>query len=350
MTRKSKVSGHRLNERFVDRVKQPGRYGHGRGGNGLSVLVEQRSNGTLSKRWQQRVRINGKPAMLTLGPWPIVTLRDAERAALENARLLFQGADPRGRQTGAPSFAEMTTRTLEWHKGSWAPRTATLWWRAMELHTFPVLGKLPVDSVTSKHVSDLVLRLLNEKSHDTAKRIRQGISVVMKRSIAEGHRADDPAALVKLPKNTKPTKHHRSVEYGEVGAVLTRIWQTRAAEVTKLLIEFGILTTVRPSEAREANWSEVDLQARVWTVVDTRMKQRKAHRIPLSRRAVEILQAAKQLTGDTGLIFESPNGGSLHDDTIRKLLTRHGLDATPHGVQSVNISELGQRIPESPTR
>ena len=220
---------------------------------------------------------------------------------------------------------------MEWHKGSWTSRTATLWWRAMELHTFPKLAKLPVEGITSTDIYGLVSNLLNEKSYDTAKRVRQGISTVMEQCVRKGYRSDNPAALVKLPKNTKPKRHHRSVHYTEAGEALTRIQQSGAWKATKLLIEFGLLTTVRPTEARLATWDEVDMQAGLWCVPGERMKERKAHTIPLSTRAIEILQEAKQLTGNTGLIFESPNGGAISDDTSRKLLERNGLDATPHG-------------------
>ena len=184
----------------------------------------------------------------------------------------------------------------------------------------PKLAKLPVDGITSTDIYGLVSHLLNEKSYDTAKRVRQGISTVMEQCVRKGYRSDNPAALVKLPKNTKPKRHHRSVHYTEAGEALTRIQQSGAWKATKLLIEFGLLTTVRPTEARLATWDEVDMQAGLWCVPGERMKERKAHTIPLSTRAIEILQEAKQLTGDTGLIFESPSGGAISDDTSRKLL------------------------------
>ena len=66
-----------LTAAFVRTVNKPGRYGDGRGGYGLSLLVRATRNGRLSKTWSQRLYINGKAAMVGLGSYPIVTLAEA---------------------------------------------------------------------------------------------------------------------------------------------------------------------------------------------------------------------------------------------------------------------------------
>ena len=58
----------RLSASFVRTVKAPGRYGDGRRGHGLSLLVKPASSGKLSKTWSQRLRVNGKPTNIGLGP------------------------------------------------------------------------------------------------------------------------------------------------------------------------------------------------------------------------------------------------------------------------------------------
>ena len=94
-----------LTATFVRRVSSPGRYGDGRGGFGLSLLVKPMSStGRLSKSWSQRVRINGHVTNIGLGAWPIVTLAEARRKAIENRRAIEQGKDPRG--GGVPTFEQ----------------------------------------------------------------------------------------------------------------------------------------------------------------------------------------------------------------------------------------------------
>ena len=93
----------RLSRTFVERVTQEGRFGEGRGGHGLSLLVKQRVKGGWSKSWSQRIIINGKPVNIGLGPYPIVTLEEARAEASERiSRAVWQGRDPR-RQADADS-------------------------------------------------------------------------------------------------------------------------------------------------------------------------------------------------------------------------------------------------------
>ena len=81
----------KLDGRFVDKVTKPKRYSDGRGAFGLSLVVRKRADGGVTKTWQQRVKINAKWTTITHGKYPVVTLHEARRAALENARALFHG-------------------------------------------------------------------------------------------------------------------------------------------------------------------------------------------------------------------------------------------------------------------
>ena len=96
---------------FVRNVSRPGRYGDGRGGYGLSLLVRNMANERVSKTWSQRVRINGKVTNIGLGKYPLVTLAEARQAAFENRRAIDKGKDPRGGST--PTFAEAAEKVIE---------------------------------------------------------------------------------------------------------------------------------------------------------------------------------------------------------------------------------------------
>ena len=100
-----------LSATFVRSISRPGRYGDGRGGFGLSLLVKPTANGRVSKTWSQRVRINGKPSNIGLGGYPLVTLAEARAAALKNARTVRAGKDPR-RGGGVPTFAQAAEKVI----------------------------------------------------------------------------------------------------------------------------------------------------------------------------------------------------------------------------------------------
>ena len=84
-----------LSATFVRNVNLPGRYGDGRGGLGLSLLVKPASRGGFSKSWSQSVRLAGRPTSIGLGRYPVVTLAMARERALESARAIAEGRDPR---------------------------------------------------------------------------------------------------------------------------------------------------------------------------------------------------------------------------------------------------------------
>ena len=98
-------------------------------------------------------------------------------------------------------------------------------------------------------------------------------------------------------------------------------------------LEFAILTAARSGEVRGATWDEFDLDAGLWIVPASRMKAAKEHRVPLSKRAVELLKALPRM-GDTNLVFWAPRGGALSDMTLSAVMRRMDAGATPHGFRS----------------
>ena len=98
-----------------------------------------------------------------------------------------------------------------------------------------------------------------------------------------------------------------------------------------------MLTATRSSEVRLATWREVDLVALVWTIPHTRMKSKREHRVPLSRRAVEVLREAEQLRPAPAaheLVFTSVRGRQIDTSTLSKLVSELGIAAVPHGFRS----------------
>ena len=141
MTSRPKI----LSEDFVRDVATEGRYGDGRGGNGLSLLVKKMRNGRLSKSWSQRVSLNGKPTRKGLGSYPKVTLEGARRRAVENAQALAEGHNPWKR---VPTFAEMADRLVTMNSKSWrSHRTEAIWRNTLETYAVPNIGKSKIDRI-----------------------------------------------------------------------------------------------------------------------------------------------------------------------------------------------------------
>ncbi|MYE81141.1 MAG: DUF4102 domain-containing protein, partial [Gammaproteobacteria bacterium] len=111
-----------LTATFVRTVNVPGRYGDGRGGLGLTLLVQHSSRRGFCKSWGQSVRIGGRRTTIGLGRYPVVTLAKARERALENARAIEEGRDPRQASTTVPTFAKALETVIAIHAENWKDR------------------------------------------------------------------------------------------------------------------------------------------------------------------------------------------------------------------------------------
>jgi len=324
-----------LSARFVKTVTRPGRYGDGRGGHGLSLLVKPMKYGGQSRTWSQRLRINGKPVSIGLGSYPVVTLAEARKAALENRRALAMGHDPR---RSIPTLAQSSERVLAVHSANWkdSGRTEKIWRAGMRAYVMPQLGRKRVDQITTADVMSVLLPHWSAK-RETMRRIKQRLFRIFRWSIAQGYRTDDPAGTAldaALPRNGGKTQHYAALPHGEVAAAVAAVRKSGAWPGTKAAFEFLVLTACRSGEVRLAKWGEVNLESGIWTIPADRAKTQREHRVPLAPRAIAILQEMRQHAGGEGLIFPSTTGKALSDATLSKLVREQGIQAVPHGFRS----------------
>ena len=328
----------RLSATFVNTVSVPGRYGDGRGGHGLSLLVKPASTGGFSKSWAQRIRLDGKAANVGLGAYPVVTLARARQKALANARIVSEGRDPRDRAGRAPTFEQAVETVIGIHGDSWKDggKSAAQWRASLRDYASPKIGGRRVDRISTADVMEVLLPIWSTK-RETARRVRQRIGAVMKWAVAQGYREDNPAGdaiSAALPKNSVRRQHQKALPHAQVRTALERVRASGAHRATALAFEFLVLTACRSGEVRGARWDEVDDTKATWTVPPARMKAKLEHRVPLSGRAVSVLDEAREIADKSRLVFPSPTGRVLSDSTLSKLLRELGIGAVPHGFRS----------------
>ena len=292
----------------------------------------------MAKSFSQRLRINGKPLNVGLGSYPIVSLAEARALALENAKAVRRGDDPRRPKVRIPTFEAASETVIELHEPNWREggKTAKLWRARLRDYVMPKLGRKTVDVVTTADVLAVLTPIWNEK-RDTARRVRQHIGAIMKWAVAQGYREDNPAGeaiAAALPKSGGKAEHSKALPHAEVGAALEVIRASNAWPATRLAFEFLTLTAARSGEARLATWAEIDLDAATWTVPAERMKAGIEHRVPLSDAALDILSRAQEYRDGSGLVFPSPRGRALSDSTISKLVRENEIACVPHGMRS----------------
>ncbi|WP_112875153.1 tyrosine-type recombinase/integrase [Paracoccus endophyticus] len=329
-------SGRPLSAAFVRTVTAPGKY-HDGGGLGLLLRVEP----TGSKRWVQRLTIGHRRREIGLGSPPVVTLAMAREAALANARLARDGVDPVGERRRARetlSFAQAVDRHLSSKLDEFSNAKHRAQWRStLDSYAGPVIGALPVAQIA---VAD-VLRVLQPiwaTRTETASRLRGRIEAVLSWATVAGHRTGDNPARWKgnldhlLP---KPAKIARSGNQPALALADTPRWFAAVAQrpgAASLALRFAALTAARSGEVRGALWSEIDPEARVWTVPAERMKAGRAHRVPLTAPALAIIEAARSLpAGRAPLIFPAPSGVALSDMALSAVMRRVHAAATTDG-------------------
>ena len=324
----------RLSPAFVRKSSKPGRYYDG---NGLFLKIDPSG----AKRWGQRLVIHGRQRTLGLGGCVLVSLAEARQAALENRKIARAGGDPLARRhiSETPTFEAAAATVIDLHRHGWRnEKHAAQWEATLRGYVFPRLGLRSVADITTADVMAVLSPIWNEKP-ETARRVRQRISTVMKWAVAQDYRGDNPAGEAigaALPKhNGKAKHHHRALPHGEVAAAIEAVRGSNAGRSAKLAFEFLILTAARSGEVRSATWDEIDKDSKTWTVPASRMKAGREHRVPLSGRALEILDEAQALTDGSGLVFPGTRVGKpLSDMTLSKLMRDLGLDAVPHGFRS----------------
>jgi integrase len=344
----------------VAAVTEPGLHAVG-GVAGLCLQVES----TGARSWVLRVMVAGKRREMGLGGFPDVKLADARRLAREAREAIAQGRDPvEERRAAKARLLAEAGRTLTFeqacrdyinaHEKTWThPAHAQAWKHTLlaiackgmdcgDAGTAVGLGRLSVGDIETAHALNLLRPIWATKT-ETAQRTRQRCEAVLSAARVSGAirapgwenpfkwRGHLDASLAK-PRKLAPIQHHRALPARDVAGFVAALRQRKGSAARAL--EWIILTACRSNEARGARWSEIDLEAKVWTVPPVRMKAGKEHRVPLSGAAVTLLNALPRLAG-CDLLFPGPSGKPLSDVAVSKLCgDLSGLRCVPHGWRS----------------
>ena len=330
------IKSIRLTHTFVKSVTRPGRYGDGRGGLGLSLLVKKTAAGGWSKTWFQRLRIGRKIATLGFGSFPVVTLADARIRALDNARRVNQGEDILKPPPIIPTVDEAFDIVIEQRRPSWKGKHTKTKWDLIKRYCKPISSK-PVSEVKQKDVI-YVLAPIWQKKPQMARDIRSSLSTVMIWAINREYRASNPAtpATVQELGKQPPVSHHPSLAQDQLGSALAKIRDADARWAETYCLIFLAFTGVRSCEARESTWEQMNLDSATWTIPGSRMKNSVMHKVPLSTQAMEILLYAREQTGRSeGVIFPPARGDHYMDSTrLSSLMRKLEIPAVPHGNRS----------------
>ena len=260
---------------------------------------------------------------LGLGTWPHVSLTEAREKCVLNLAARRRGdLVLAGRKRTVPTFGEAVDRVIAIHAAGWrdSGRSERQWRASLRDYAMWRLRGMPVNRIGTADVMAVLLPIWAEK-RETARRVRQRISAVMRWAVAQGYREDNPAGDAigaALPKTGVRTRHQPALPYTEVRGAMERVRASKAYPSTVLAFEFLVLTACRSGEVRGARWEEMDIEAREWRIPPERMKTNREHRVPLSTGALAVLREARSGVDGSDLVFPSVRGRALSDATISK--------------------------------
>jgi integrase len=304
-----------------------------------------------TRSWVLRFRFRGRTREAGLGSLLDVGLVAARKKAAEYRALLADGVDPiehakasRGvdhppREAKGPTFETYAEECIDGWEPDWKnTKLAGLWRATLKAYAYPIIGDLTLDAIETRHIIEILKPIWRTKS-ETASRVRERIERVLAAAAVEGLRpATNPAAwrghlsaAKGLGKKRKAVPH-RSLHHRALPAFLVEL--RKRGGVGALALEFLILTVARSGEVRKAHWSEIDIEARTWTVPGERMKAGREHVVPLCDRALEILGEVKPLRNLGGVIFPGTQGQPLSDMTLSQLVRAMRFDCVPHGFRA----------------
>lgn len=289
-----------------------------------------------SKLWRLAYRFAGKQKTIAFGPYPAVTLAMAREAKLEAKRVLAQGVDPSEKRK-ADKRAAAAARTFgevadEWFNTKREPEgksEATLerdrWlisvWKSE-------IGHRPIGEIEPPELLPALKKVAARKHYETASRMRTLTSQVFRFGIANGYCKRDMAADLEGAITSPSSKPRPGLtDPTAIGKLCRAIdGYNGKGPLVGLALRLLSLTFLRPGEVAKAEWSEIDLDGRLWTIPAAKMKMRRDHKVPLSQQSLDVLASVKAINGNRRYVFATYEDKPLSGNTFNTALRIMGYD------------------------
>jgi integrase len=360
-----------INKLSVLKVKQEKNPGYYADGGGLYLQVGKAGTKSWIFRYSRSdvLTKNGKRKHtdIGLGPYLGVSLQSAREKADGMRRAIANGDDPltmrqteRAKIAAKMTFSECASAYIEAHRHGWKnEKHGDQWTNTLATYAGPVIGKKDIALVDTHDVVSVLEPIWTTKN-ETASRVRGRVEKVLAWATTRGLRTgENPArwkghldTLLAKPSAIQADEHHPALPYAQISSFVSTLQSIDG--IAAKALEFAILTAARTQEIIGAQWSEIDMHAKLWTIPAERMKMKQVHRVPLSARAIAILKAMEKtrlddfvfpgMTKDKGLsnmsllaVIKRMNGAAKSKGDAPAPIwfdPRTGAPVVPHGFRS----------------
>lgn len=327
-------------------------------GDGLFLIVKT----TGKKLWRFRYqRPNTKQrTMMGLGAFPALSLANARGLRAEYLALLANGIDPQVQAEVAEEqqqialdsiFSTVAANWFQLKSKSVTPDYAKDIWRSLEKDVFPSIGDVPVQKLKARTLIEALEPIKARGALETVRRLVQRINEILIYAVNTGLLDSNPASGIGMAFEKPKKKNMPTLRPEELPELMHLLLASNLSLTTRCLIEWQLLTLVRPSEASGAKWAEIDLDAKLWTIPSERMKAKREHIVPLSQQALNILEVMRPISSNREYVFPSRNNPkeSMNSQTANAALKRigYGGKLVAHGLRSIASTYLNETGYES---
>ncbi|CAI0859497.1 integrase domain-containing protein [Serratia ficaria] len=322
-------------------------------GDGLFLLVK--ANGKKQWRFRYQRPATKQRTMMGLGPYPALSLADARAIRADYLSMLAKGVDP---QTRAEQAAEQqqialdsifSTVAANWFalkRTSVTEDYAKDIWRSLEKDIFPSIGGIPVQEIKARTLIEALEPIKARGALETVRRLIQRINEIMIYAVNTGLIDANPASGIGNAFERPKKQHMPTIRPEELPKLMRTISMSNLSIPTRCLLEWQLLTLIRPAEASATAWAEIDIEKREWCIPAERMKAKRDHIVPLSDQALEILEIMRPISGRREHVFPSRNDPRkpMNSQTANAALKRigYGGKLVAHGLRSIASTAMNE--------
>lgn len=322
-------------------------------GDGLFLIVK--TSGKKLWRFRYQRPVTKQRTMMGLGAFPALSLADARGLRADYLALLANGIDPQIQAEVAKEqqqialdsiFSTVAANWFQLKSKSVTPDYAKDIWRSLEKDVFPVIGEIPVQQIKARTLVEALEPIKARGALETVRRLVQRINEIMIYAVNTGLIDANPASGIGMAFEKPKKQNMPTLRPEELPKLMRSLVMSNLSVPTRCLIEWQLLTLVRPSEASGTRWAEIDLDAKLWTIPAERMKAKREHIVPLSPQALEILEVMRPISAHREHVFPSRNDPkqAMNSQTANAALKRigYGSKLVAHGLRSIASTAMNE--------
>ncbi len=321
---------------------------------GAGLLLRVKKSGAKSWVFNYYHPHNKKRVNIGLGNYPDRSLSSARDKRDHYRTLVMDNVDPvdweKSQKIEAQQKRDATFKAMAdiWKKiklnKDIKEETVNREYRCLEIHLFPVIGDDPVHQIKYITVLAAIKVVESTGSHETVKRLCRLVNEIY--DLAAAREIVESNKFGRITKEFKAhkKKHNPKLDAEQLPELLTALNNSTSLKRTRLMIEFQLHTMTRPNETAKAEWSEFDMESKLWTIPAARMKMKREHVIPLSEPVILLLEQIKPLSRFSKYLFPNHRDIKTHasPESANTFLKRNGFKdrQTAHGLRALASTTL----------